>query len=120
MQALMHNHWRGVQRTVLSLPNLISLMTLLIVCALCYAATDRYFALTSPETYQSLCVVGWSVSQPRYSPDSTQVLFDKPGNVDFTDTESAILDSLGAIMIPESQIQAWLNENGWTSGEGGE
>jgi hypothetical protein len=73
----------------------------------------RDFAVVQPDVYTQLAHAGWDISQPLWKPDSTQVIFDRPGNVDFTLEETAALDSLGAVRVPDSQVRDWLRNNGW-------
>ena len=73
----------------------------------------RYFAVTSLTDYTAIAESGWNVSEPIWKPDSAQVMFDKQGNVHFTDDERAVLDSLNALLIPVSEVKDWLIENGW-------
>ena len=80
-------------------------------------AAARDIALADSADYHHLAALGWTVSSPRFSPDSSQVIFDKPGNVDFSTDEKALLDSLGVQRIPESSIREWLDQNAW-NGEG--
>ena len=83
----------------------------MLVLALPVSARD--FVVSTPDVYQALIGAGWELSEPRYSPDSTEVLFDKPGNVDFSAAEKTALDSAGVTRIPESVILWWMEENGW-------
>jgi len=78
-----------------------------------FAMQNRYFAVMSPTDYTAIAETGWNVSEPIWKPDSMAVMFDKQGNVRFTDDERAVLDSLDALLIPVSEVKNWLVENGW-------
>ena len=79
--------------------------------------TARDFAVADTADYKQFVAAGWELSGPRFSPDSSQVLFDKPGNIDFDAAERLTLDSLGVQLIPEDAVRGWLQSNDW-NGEG--
>lgn len=75
------------------------------------------YVASSPESWQSFAEDHWEnavlTEHPRYSPDSTRVLWTihRP----FTDTEKQWILGLDstAVFIPSSEIENWLKANGW-------
>ena len=90
-----------------------------IILASSLSATARDFAVVMPVVYTQLAAAGWDISLPIWRPDSTLVLFDRQGNVPFTAEQTAMLDSLGAVRVPEAGVADWLRENGWLNEEDG-
>lgn len=79
------------------------------------------FAITTPAVYDSLLAAGWDIiGNPRYSDDSTQVLFDKQRNVDFTPEELAVLADLDVLVLAQDGVNEYVADNGFTVQGGGE
>ncbi len=93
--------------------NWIAPLSVLIAALTVGAVLARGFAVMTPENYAACAAQGWTLSPPVWKPDSTAVLCDKPGNVDFTSAERLTLDSLDAVIIGADTVAAWMQMDGW-------
>lgn len=76
--------------------------------------TGRDFAVTPFAAYDSLVQAGWELSTPLYSPDSSLVMFDIPGNIDFTPVQKESIAGIpGAMLISSSMVYSWQLANEW-------
>ena len=79
------------------------------------APGDRMIAVSTPAVHGEFVLRGWAVSSPVWKPDSSRIIFDKPGNVDFSEVEKEFLSgSPDTQLILERDVRQWMLTNGWT------
>lgn len=82
---------------------------------------DYEYVVAPPAVHSALLTQGWDISPfPRWSPDSTRVLFDRNGNIPFRSGQLDTLRSyLDVEIVPSDSIAEWSEEQGWNVYPGG-
>lgn len=90
---------------------------IVLMLTLISVANGREIAIVSPQEYTYISAVGWNVTSPTFSPDSTLIMFDMQGNVNFPVDLLNSLDSMQAELISERNMKNWLVNNNWIEEE---
>lgn len=97
---------------------LIVLLVLAIAVAVFAQQVHEYVA-APPAVWQALHDGGWPIwGSPRYSDDSTRVIFCNNDQVPFTAGELSVLRSyLDVTIVGSDSVKVWMAANGWTDRE---
>ena len=74
--------------------------------------THQYIIINQEQLLHLTQELGWDLGSPRHGPGG-MLLTNLNGNVPFNEDELAILTDMEVEIVPDNEIQIWLELHGW-------